>query len=512
MKRIEKSVVNLRYALLYQVVQLGFHFLIRTLMVRSLGDAFVGLNSLFTEVISMLSLAELGVGSAITYSLYKPLSIGDTEHVARLMLLFKRAYQIIAAVILAAGLCLLPFIHLLVREVDFSLDYLRLVYLLFLASTCISYLYAYKSSLLVADQRKFKVTRINMSVDALMMICQLLLLFFLKNFVLFLCAKIIADIVRNLFVTRCADREYPYLRGARELPSREERKTVFRNIRDIFIGRLSGKITNSTDSILISLLDSTLSVGFFSNYNMVLNNARVFLTLLPESASGGIGNLLAEEGPEKCRQVLYRMTFIQYIMAAVCVSGLYSQLTPLIGIWLGEGRMLPDSFLIVCLINFYLATLREPLWKMIVAAGVFQKSKYVSILGSSVNLVVSLVLGLRLGMLGVIIGTTCTHVIQITLMSILIHKQVFKASAGAFLGKWLLWTLVLALSAILGKWLGAMIPVGSALLAIFVRVAVSCLLTSACIVLTLHRTKEFRYALELSGKVVRKIKGKLGRA
>ncbi|MDD2647228.1 MAG: lipopolysaccharide biosynthesis protein [Eubacteriales bacterium] len=510
MKRVDKSLKNLRYGVTYQAIDIVLKFAMRKAMVDMLGDALVGLNGLFTEVLAMLSLAELGVGSAITYSLYKPLSEGNKEKVASLMLLFKRAYQIIALSIFGIGLFLLPFIHLLVTKVDFDLGYIRLVYFLFLCSTASSYLFSYKSALLAADQSAYKSTRILIFADIATVAIKTAILLLWKNFLLFLAADIVSKLVTNLFISRAANRDYPHLKSDVPMPDKEERKVIFRNIKHLFIGRLSGKITNSTDNTLISVLDSTLSVGFYSNYSMIFSSAKSFLLQLTTAASGSIGNLMLEESPQYCYTVLRRMTMMMFIPGAVISSVFFCELSPFISVWLGAERVIGDAVVSVLVLNFLLYALREPLWQFMTVSGLFARDKNISIIGTVANLVVSVALGIPFGMLGIFIGTFVTLALQYVLKARLLLKVRLSVPLGGFY----LFTLCLlaaaAACAFFCKWLCSLLPL-TGILGVIVGCALTAAVTLGVIMAVFAKTDEMKYFRQTAAGAVKKIAGKLHR-
>ncbi len=508
MKRVDKSLKNLRYGVTYQGIDVLLKFAMRKAMVVMLGDAIVGLNGLFTEVLAMLSLAELGVGSAITYSLYKPLSEGDNEKVASLMLLFKRAYQIIALSIFGIGLVLLPFIHLLVNKVSFDLGYIRLVYFLFLLSTASSYLFSYKSALLTADQSAYKSTRILIIADVITVSAKTAALLITKNFLLFLVIDVVSKLITNLFISRAANRDYPHLKSKAELPDKEERKEIFKNIKHLFIGKLSGKITNSTDNTLISVLDSTLSVGFYSNYSMVLASARSFLSQLTNAASGSIGNLMLEESKEYCYTVLRRMTMMMFIPGAVISAVFYAELSPFIAVWLGAERVIGDGIVAVLVLNFLLYAIREPLWQFTGVSGLFKKDKNISIIGTTANLVISIALGIPCGMLGIFIGTLATLVLQYILKARLLCRERLSVSPAGFYLLTAELLLAAAACAVFCKWLCSLIPLGG-ILGVIVGCALTALITLGFIMAVFSKMDEMNYFRQTVKHRLKALKKKL---
>lgn len=434
MTRTKKSIHNIIYAFIFQMISTLANFVVRTMMVRCLGMQAVGLNGLFTEVISALSLAELGVGSAIIYNLYKPLAEDDKDKICQLMGLFQKAYRIIALVTILISIILLPWIHLLVKSVDYPLNYIRIVYILFAINLSVSYLFSYKCSLLIADQKNYIQSRINIVVRVLGAIFKCIILLVTQNFILYLVAEIVLTVLGNLYLTYTVSRMYPWLKyNNQQLPD-EERKTVFSNIKNLFIKSLSGKITSSTDNILISTLVNTIQVGYYSNYSLIIG---VFRQIANQIAYGGLsaslGNLLVTETEEKCLKVFYRLFYLFFVIGAVSCVGIYCCMTPTILVWMeSEEFLLGNSILFICCLNFFMEVVNRPLWSVMEVTGLFKEDKYVSIAGSLVNLVVSIIAGLEYGMLGIFAGTFLTYLVQCILKARLLFEKKFRCTANRY--------------------------------------------------------------------------------
>ncbi len=509
MSRTENSIRNLRYGVLHQIVDTFLKFIMRSVMVYTLGNQIVGLNGLFTEVLAMLSLAELGVGSAITYSLYKPLAEKNTQKVASLMILFKRAYLLIGLSIFLIGMALLPFVHTLVTKTDFDLSYIRLVFFIFLLSTCASYLFSYKTSLLNADQKAYVTTRIYICIEAVSVSVKTVILLLTGNFVLFLILEIFTRLLINLFVSREASKLYPFLKEKATLPSKDERKEIFKNIRYLFIGKLSGNITNSTDNTLISVMDSTVTVGLYSNYAMVLNSGRTCINQMIKATSGSIGNLMATGDVKTCMYTLQKITFIMFLPASVATALIVSQLSPFVALWLGESRVLLFSVVVMLAINFLFSALKEPLWNFVSVAGVFQKDKNISIMGSVANLIISVIFGLRYGMFGIFLGTFFSMLIQYVFKTRLLFKAKFGLSTKQFHFKTLSYFLATTLSTVLSYFIPRSLGIQNPIVDFLVG-CIFCVLITCCVNLLLfYKTREMQYVFELLKKTFQKVAKKL---
>ena len=422
MDRTSKSIKNIVYAIIVQGVTTVTSFITRTALIKTLGIEAVSINGLFTEVIAMLSLAEMGVGTAIGYNLYKPLAENDREKIAQLMKLFKRAYQIIAAVTLVIGLAITPWIQNLVNDVEYSTAYIRVVYILFVVQTTATYLFAYKTTLLNVDQRKYIVSIITLTVKVIGMIVLVLILTMTHNYLLYLTANIFVNLSVNIIASYVVDKEYPFIKRGGTLPA-SERKQVFSNIKNLFIRTLSGRITNSTDNILISTLVGTLQVGVYSNYALFFNVVKQMGNQLVGGITGSLGNLMAIEEPEHCEKTLSRLTFIFFALASLASFGLYMCLPSIVEIWIGKEFLLDEISLMICCYVILLEFSAKPLWEIMTVSGLFSKDKNISIAGSTVNLIVSIILGKALGLAGIFIGTICTYVIQIIMKSGLLYRD-----------------------------------------------------------------------------------------
>lgn len=425
MARTKNSIKNIIFALGLQAMTILSNFVIRTIMIQKLGMQAVSLNGLFTEVLAALSMAELGVGSAIVYNLYKPLAENDHKKVRQLMGLFQNAYRIIAAATFLVGVVLCPWIHYMVKSIDYPLNYIRLVYLLFVIDLSMSYLFSYKVSLMNADQKNHIQSKISMAMKPVEVIVKILVLVITNNFVVYLLFSILVTFLGNVVRSYVVDKHYPWLRKNEEVLPKEERKEVFSNIKNLFIKSLSGKITTSTDNMLISVLVDTLQVGYYSQYSLVIG---VFRQVANQVAYGGLGaslgNLLVTEEEEKCERVFYRLEYLFFIIASVSAVCVYCCIKPFILMWVkSEDFLLGQTVVFICCMNLFIEIINRPLWSVMEVSGLFKYDKYVSIAGSVVNLVVSIVLGMKMGMAGIFIGTFMTYLIQSVLKAYLLFTM-----------------------------------------------------------------------------------------
>ena len=505
--RVERSIKNFIYGGIAQVASSCLSFLTRMVLIRTLGAEAVSLNGLFTEVIAMLSLAEMGVGTAITYNLYKPLRDHNEKKLAELINLFKNAYRAISALIFTVGLCILPYVHLFVSRIRIDLGYLRLVYFFFLVQTASSYLFSYKASLLYADQKMYIVSKYTMIIKMLMAGFSILILILTRKYLIYLFCQIITTLAVNILISRKADCLYPFLKRSDRL-SVEERKSVFSNIRHLFIANLSGKITNSTDNILISMLVGTLHIAAYGSYSMLTNSFSAVMTQLNSATSGSVGNLMAEGDKRHMDEVLRRLTFVTYCPAILCANGVCCASTAFVSILFGKEYILPQPVVAVLSFNFFISLIKNPLWQMMQVSGLFARDKNISIAGSTINLILSVVLGSRYGIIGILLGTTSTYLVQIILKIKLLYRDFFFLSGGKY--SFLIARLSLAylssavLSHFLGRWFTVTLNIYQEFL---IRGVISVVVAGSLTVLLFGHSEEMKYAVQLWKNIRKKFKG-----
>lgn len=416
--RTKKSLVNISAGILYQIVSVLSSFICRTAMVYFLGLGVISLHGLYWQIVSMLSLAELGIGSAVVYHLYRPLAENNIEQIKKLMGLYRKCYRIIAAVCFLCGCIVTCFVPVFVNGLGYSNTYLRLVFFLYVVQMTVSYLFIADTALLQADQRRHKTIYLQTIYQILITFIALLILYFWKSFVLYLLATIVSTLLMNFSCSRQARQVYPYLKEIYMPMSREEAKPVFLNVRDIFAKKVAGYVTNSTDNICISVLTGTMQVGYYSNYAMLFSAVRMLEQQIANGFSASMGELAAKESSFHMDQTLRKMTVCFHLFGMVMSAGLMACSSTFINLWIGEQYLLPSSVIFICCINIYLAIVKDPLWQSMDACGLFAYDRNLAVISTVINLAVSIILGMQYGMIGIFIGTAVSTIFEI----------VFKAS------------------------------------------------------------------------------------
>lgn len=404
--RTEKSFRNARVGLIAQVVTVALSFVTRTVFIQYLGIEYLGVNALFTNILSVLGLAELGFGSAINYRLYKPLAAKDFKLVAALINLYARVYQVMGLVVTLIGLAVLPFIDVLIRE-DPGLGDLRPMYVLVLANSVLSYVFAHKRAVIIADQSGYVVSWYRLAVSVARAGVQISVLILMQSFIAYLVIQLVSTLLENLLVSKRSGKMFPFLAAHRsEVVEREERRSIWADVRALMIYRISSVALDGTDSILIAAFVGIAWVGKYSNYLLLVSTVSMLIGQITQSLVASIGNFVAVESRERQESLVEVITFVHFVIYGtgfICIVSLSSDF---IALWVGPEYVISDGSVLVLAINWFLGGMLTTVWAMRTTLGLFTHGKYRPVFTAIINIGASIVLAQWLGLVGVLLGTT----------------------------------------------------------------------------------------------------------
>ncbi len=410
--RVRNSIKNIFLGIGNQVLVLIMTFISRIVFVRVLGAEYLGINGLFSNILTILSVAELGMGSSIIYSMYKPLSRGDTEKISALMNYYKKIYNIVAIAVAILGICLIPFLKYLVNTTE-EIENINIYYILFLANTVISYLLASRAVILNADQKLYITKIYTLLVYILQTIIQIIVLVFTKNYVLYLVLQVIGTFLTNLCGALVTKKIYPYIKNGDEL-NKKDKKEIFKNMKSMFFYKIGGVILNNTDNILISILVGTVWVGYYSNYFMVITSVETFTTIIFTALTASVGNLIASTDKDKQFEIFKIINLISNVIFGFCAIEMLVLFNDFIYIFFGQDYVLSIGIVIIIVISFYIKGILNPIWIYRETTGLFEHTKYVALVTAILNIILSIVLGKICGMFGILLATVIARVLTNT--------------------------------------------------------------------------------------------------
>lgn len=508
--RSEKAVKNVTMGLLSKAVVLVLGFVDRKFFITILGEELLGINGLFSNILLMLSLAEMGLTNVMVLSYYEPLEKHDHERLSSLTAFYKKIYNIIAIAIAIIGVILIPFLKFIVK-LENPIENMVLIYLIFLANTVFSYLFIYKSTILTADQNGHVVTKTQMKFDLLRQVVQIVVLLVFNNIIPYLLMKIIFVLMNNLYLMRCVDQTYPYLdlKHAGELPN-SERKKIASTIKSGFVYKISSILLNGTDNIIISALIGTVWVGMLANYDTVITSITAFIAIIFTSLTSSLGNLNVSAEPKKKMEIFDVVLFSGFWIALIVVPCCCIMMDDLVVLWLGEKYVLGEGILYAKLGMMYLSCTLNPIFSFREATGLFRKTKYMIFAGAIANIILSLVLGRIMGVSGVLFASIIAMLVTyIWYEPVVLYRQHFDSNPLLYLKKHLfnfLKLLIIIISAtILVDW----IKVDSWLM-LFVKASVCFVIVFILSLVFMFKNKEFIYIKEWGMRVLVKKSAKEG--
>lgn len=432
MSRTTNLIRNTIYGVAGKVLTLLLSFASRTAFIFLLGDTYLGVNGLYTEVLSVLSVAELGFGTAMIYAMYGPIARKDDAKIVQLLDFYKKMYRLIALVIATLGICLLPFLQHIVKGADtLTLRELRIYYLIFLFNTVVNYFVTYKYSFVNAQQLNYIVNTFDAVVNMAVIAVQILVILITRNFLAYLLAQSAMLLLSRVAAALYLNRRFPLLKQKPEMPlPKEERRGIFTEVKALAFFQFASAAVHSTDNIIISSLRNlgVTMVGLVSNYTLIINNVVAFVDILFINSTSGFGNLVAEGTTEQYRKAFHEMSFLASWLYGFCSIAFFVLLPPFITLWIGEEKLIDTMSLLLLSLNCFLLGTYAVYYRARNAKGNFGKDKWLAMNQAVVNLVVSVICARAMGLPGVYVGTVVSRLYTIISRPLRTYRFLFDAS------------------------------------------------------------------------------------
>jgi O-antigen/teichoic acid export membrane protein len=423
--RVKNSILNISAGLANQLIITVLSFVSRTVFISSLGIEYLGINGLLTNILAMLTLAEAGIGASIMYSLYKPIADNDQVKINVLMKFYRKAYLVIALVVLLLGLSLMPFLGYFIK--DSNVENIHLIYSIFLLNTVLPYLYVYKNSFLNVCQKGYIVTAIY-SVSSIVSTClKIGILHFTKNYILYLVIDSMITLLTSIFLSVTVNKMYPFLKNkvSNKLDA-ETKRNITKNVKAIVLQNIGNYLVFGTDNIIISSFVSIAAVGLYSNYSMLIEICRTFINQVFNNIYHSVGNLVANESTDKVYSVYKAYMLVNFWLYSFFTICLCIMMEPFIRLWLGSEFLMSEGVLVILMIIFYERGMRNSITTIKTTSGIFHEDRYAPLCQAAVNLIVSITLVQSIGIVGVFMGTLISALaVPFWVTPYLVYKKVF---------------------------------------------------------------------------------------
>ncbi len=409
-ERTKNATRNIGVGMVLRLYQTVVPFLMRTAMIQFMGVEYLGLNSLFSSILHVLNLAELGVGAAMVFSMYKPIAEDDTPRICALMKLYQRYYRLIGLVIGAVGLMLTPLVPKLISgEIPPELNVYWL-YLLNLGATVLTYwLFAYRNCLLQAYQRLDLVSRITLISNTVQYLLQFLVMVYLKNYYLYVCILLFGSVFNNILTAIVTKKRFPQYHPEGEL-NRAEVREINGKIRDLFSGKLGSVVLQYADTIVISSFLGLTMLAVYQNYFFILSAVLSCIEVVLSSITAGLGNSFVTDSKEKILRDMMKFCFLFLWLTGVCSCCFLGMYQSFMEIWVGQELMLSSGMVICFTLYFFVYTFNRLIGIYKDASGLWHQDRFRPLLTAFLNLSLNLLTVRRLGLYGVLLSTVASMV------------------------------------------------------------------------------------------------------
>lgn len=425
--RTKKVSRNVIVSFVSYFLQILIGFIIRKLFIKYLGVAYLGYNSVFTNILQMLNLADLGIGVAITSYLYKPLAEGDTKRISSLMYIYKKLYSFIGILVIFIGIVVSLFLEQLIPDADCSLLYLRLLFFINLVGTVSTYFVAYKRTLIIADQKAYITNIYDTIMYFVVSILQGILLVYYPSYIIYLILNILKNIASNVILSIKANRMYAFIdEETDDRIVREYRPQIYQYIKDVFVSRIGAVVYYSTDNIILSIVKGSLLTGYLSNYTLITTQLNTIVVQVLNSLQSTFGNYINTNSDlNKQKEMTDNYFCVNFCIGNFCMI-CYSLLAqPFVKLFFGENMLLSFSTVLWLGINLMLTFLIQLPSQVFVIYRLYKYDRPIIIVSATLNILISIVLANYIGVNGVFIGTFITSLIYLFSRFFVISKYVF---------------------------------------------------------------------------------------
>ena len=504
--RSEYSLINILTGFGGYFVNTVMGYICRIVFVRCLSAEYLGVNGLFTNILTMLSLAELGIGGAIGFALYKPLAEDDKDKIASLMSFYGKAYKIIGCVVALFGLLMMPFLNIIITNQPNIKENLYVIYLVYLFNTASTYFFSYRSALLTAAQRNYIVLGINYAVTITQSIIQIPVLLITRNYMAYLIIQTIGVFVNNIVVSWWAKKDYPYIVNRKVKPlNKSEKKTLFINVKALTINKISTILVNNTDNIVLTYFSGLVSVGVVSNYITLMNTLTSLTSQLFNSLTASVGNLNAIESDEKKYNFFQTLNLSNFWIFGWGAIGIAFVTGDIVELCFGKEYVLGISIPLILAINFYIVGMQNAVYAYKNTMGLFRYGQYLLLLTATINLVLDIILGKTMGILGIYLATAIARIVtNVWYEPYAVFRYGLKVSPLHYLKKYIEYIIVLTITGSICYFLCSLCEFHVAI-NVLIKIIICSIVPNCIFFFCYHKSDEGAYLIEIVKKCMERL-------
>lgn len=494
--RTKNATKNALIGIITQLIIVLLEFIGRTIFIKVLGSEYLGVNGLFTNILTILSFAELGIGNAIIFSLYKEVANDNKKKINSLLLLYKKTYKTIGITVLIVGIIIMPVLPYIING-ELTIDEnLYLIYSLFLINTTISYFCSYKKSVLSAYQQEYYNTLSKLISEIIKVGLQTLLLFTIKNFILYLIVQILCTFINNIIATVIANKKYSFIKKVAEPLDTKEKKQIFNNVKSLVLYKFGSIILNGTDNIIISSMINIVNVGLLANYNLLVNTINGLIGSALNGIVSSVGNLNTSNDYSKQENIFYQLFLMCTWIYGFCAISFFVLSESFIKIWIGHEYILPTLVVLAISLHIYINGVQFVGYTYRTTAGLFNKGKFCPIIAAILNIILSIILCKIIGLAGVLFATSISRLLTTTWYDIyMAYKFIFNKNPIPFYIKYLRNILIVLIVGLINYYLISLIFM-EGIVGLIVKSIVSIIVINILFLSIFFKTKEYKQLLK----------------
>lgn len=490
----KKALKNVKYSLFFFILTFFLNFINRKIFIEILGIEYNGLNSLFINILSMLNLVELGVGSAMTYALYKPVAEDNKEKIVGIINFYKKISTLMGIIILLIGILIIPIVLILTKQ-QIPNSQVIIAYLIYLVNVNVGYYFIHKIVLLQVNQQMYLISFVDGICKTIKYLIQMLILIIYKSYIIFLLIEVVTNTFYYIWISKLIKRNYGWIKDTKGILNDNDKSDIYGKVKALAIHKLSGFIVFGTDYLLMSIFGNLAWVGIYSNYMMILNFVKELIYKIFDSIVASIGILITEKDSEKTYVIFKRIFFFNFWIVSFLIIGIYNTIDYFITIWIGKEYIINNYILILMLINLYITLLRPSVEKFKESAGVYDQDKNAAILEAIVNFVASILLSLKFGVVGVVFGTVVSNIcILFWVKPYVTFKYVFNRSSKEYFKMFFKYTTIGLIILLITNYINNFCNMTSNLFLNFsIMVIINTIVVNILYIIIFRRTDEFKY-------------------
>ena len=506
--RLENSMKNMKYNIISQVICLVVQFISRTFFVKILGSEYLGINGLFNNILTLLSLADMGIGTVLVYSMYEPLANKDKTKLKMLMNEYKKIYIIIALIVFILGICIVPFLHIFINDMP-NIPNIRCIFILYLLNIVVSYLCIYKISIINADQKSYIVSVTQQIINIIANIFMTLILLVSRDFIAYLVIQIAFSIMSNIYISKKAEKMYPFIKETNGYKLNiEEKRKIKKDTFAMLLHKIGGVVVNGTDTLIMSAMIGLKEVGIYSNYLLIINSINRFTWQYFISMSASLGNMNVETSKEYLYSIFKKVFYGNFWIYTFCSICLYFLVNPFIEMWIGREYVFDYYVVFFIVLAFYVEGMRKTNICFREAMGMFTHDQLKPIIEAILNLIISIVLTMKFGIIGIILGTIISMLLTCTWVEpYVLFKYGFKLKVSLYFKMFFKYILIGIISFFATYFANELI-MGNSIISFILRFCITIIISNTVIILATFRTEEFKYFWNIAKKIIYKKAGK----